>query len=81
MIQAGLAKGSDITSLDGKSPCSLLFSLTVMGDGREFLDEARDEGRWKKAMTKAGSFSCGVLRELLTGLAREAANEQFFPGE
>ena len=74
MIQAGPAKGNDVTSTGSQGPEAILTSLTWTG--HEFADAARDEPRWKKAMSivrdKAGSVTIGVLTQLLTGLMKSA---------
>jgi Hypothetical protein (DUF2513) len=44
-------------------------------NGHEFIDNARNESVWKKAMTtvseKGGSVSVGVLTQLLTSVAKQ----------
>ena len=74
MIQAGLAKGSDMTHMGSSGPEAMLTSLTWAG--HEFADASRDESRWKSAMgivkEKAGSVTIGVLTQLLTGLMKTA---------
>jgi hypothetical protein len=72
MIQAGLAEGADITSLGSPHRMALLTGLTWQG--HEFLDAARDEARWKKAMVlvqqKGGAVTIAVLTEVLKSLMR-----------
>lgn len=59
MIEAGLAKGVDVTTLDATCPEADLTRLTWAG--HEFADAARDETRWRKALgiakKKGGSLS------------------------
>jgi hypothetical protein len=47
MIQAGLATGSDITSMNSGSPIGAVTGLTWAG--HEFADAAGDEKRWRHA--------------------------------
>lgn len=72
MIQAGLATGSDVTTMGSDSPEAMLTSLTWAG--HEFVEMARDETRWKKAMglveEKGGSVTISILTQLLTELMK-----------
>jgi hypothetical protein len=74
MIQAGLAKGADVTHSGSSSPQALLLNLTW--DGHEFAASARDEKRWRQAMgmiqEKGGSITLSVVTQLLTTLAKQA---------
>jgi len=74
MIQAGLATGYDVTTMESHSPEAMLTSLTW--DGYEFIEMARDETRWKKAMgiveEKGGSVTLSVLTQVLTELMKRA---------
>jgi hypothetical protein len=67
LIDAGLAQGRDVTQFDAEAPEGRITSLTWAG--HEFIDAARDEGRWKKAMTtvaqKGGVITLDVLKQLL----------------
>lgn len=78
MIQAGLATGSDVTYIGSTSPQAILASLTWAG--HECVEAARDEARWKKAMSlvqeKGGSVTLSVLTQLLTGLMKGALGLQ-----
>jgi uncharacterized protein DUF2513 len=73
VIEAGFAKGEDMTGA-GLSPRGFLYRLTWQG--HEFLDAARDDTRWNKAWTivreKAGSVTVDVLKQVLTGLMKDA---------
>ena len=68
--EAGLLKGIDMSSMDGLKwvPTRLTWA------GHEFLDAARDDGRWTKAKgtirEKAGTVAFEVLKELLAQLAK-----------
>jgi hypothetical protein len=72
MIQAGLAEGFETTHSGSTGPTAQLSTLTW--NGHEFADDARDETRWKKALglvqEKGGAVSLGVLKDLLSHLAR-----------
>jgi hypothetical protein len=74
MIQAGLATGSDVTTMGSDSPQAMLTSLTW--DGHEFVRMARDETRWKKTMgiveEKGGSVTLSVLTQVLAELMKQA---------
>ena len=74
MMQAGLAEGFDNTPVGSGPRQAILTGLTWQG--HEFIDTARDETRWKKAMVlvqeKGGSVSLAVLTELLKNLMRGA---------
>jgi hypothetical protein len=74
LIDAGLAKGSDVTSMGRSSPEALLTSLTWAG--HEFAEAARDQTRWNNAIRivreKGGSVTLAVLTQLLTALMKGA---------
>ena len=74
MIQAGLATGIDLTTMGSDSPEAGLTSLTW--DGHEFVEMARDDTRWKKAMgiveEKGGSVTLSILTQVLTELMKRA---------
>jgi len=74
LIDAGLAKGEDASSMGGDSPIGIIRTLTWAG--HEFADAARDETRWRKAMgvvqEKGGTVTIGVLTQLLAALMRGA---------
>lgn len=78
LVDAGLATGYDAGTDGEPLPRFGLISLTW--EGHEFLDAARDEGRWLKAksiLSSAGGFSVVVMREVLVGLVRNAVQTQF----
>ncbi len=74
MIEAGLVRGQDVTSLASTSPQAMPSSLTWTG--HEFADASWDDKRWLKAkelaVTKAGSVTIEVLTKLLTSLMTSA---------
>ncbi|HQL95572.1 MAG TPA: DUF2513 domain-containing protein [Candidatus Hydrogenedentes bacterium] len=72
LVDAGYAQGVDVTGLGSAHPESELTSLTWAG--HEFLDAARDEGRWKQAKALGagvGGMAVSVLKELLVSLAKK----------
>jgi hypothetical protein len=72
IVDAGLAEGERVDTMNSRGPELLLTNLTWAG--HEFADAARDEKRWKKAMAvvreKSGSVTMSVLTQLLTYLMR-----------
>ena len=72
MGEAALLRTADVTSMGSKSPQAIPISLTW--EGHEFLDAARDEGRWNKAMEKVksigGEVALSVLKELLVQIMK-----------
>lgn len=74
LIDAGLAKGEDVSGFGSESPKGFINSLTW--DGHEFADAARDGARWRKAMgivqEKGGTVTIGVLTQLLVSLMKGA---------
>ncbi|MBI4718739.1 MAG: DUF2513 domain-containing protein [Planctomycetes bacterium] len=74
MIEAGLIEGIDTTHPGSDGPEAIPRSLTWAG--HEFLDAARDDRRWKKAMETARSHATAVtfdvLKSILVALARDA---------
>lgn len=74
MMEAGLIRGTQVTTHGSKSPEAIATSLTWAG--HEFADAARDPDRWEKAMQltkeKAGSVTLDVLVKLLTSLMSSA---------
>jgi hypothetical protein len=74
LLDAGLAKGADISSHGSKSPTALITSLTWAG--HEFADAARDDTRWRKTraivIEKGGAITFELLRQLLTILMKGA---------
>ena len=74
LIDAGLAKGQDASTMGSEAPRGFISSLTWAG--HEFADAARDETRWRKAMgvvqEKGGTVTIGVLTQLLVALMKGA---------
>jgi hypothetical protein len=70
MIDADLIKGCVSETMGRDVPEFLVNGITW--EGYEFLDAARDNGRWQKAKTTAsgaGGVALSVLKELLIDLA------------
>lgn len=74
IIDAGLAVGSDVSTMGQNSPEGMITNLNW--SGHEFAEAARDDTRWKKAMgivkDKGGSVTMDVLKDLLTSLMKAA---------
>jgi hypothetical protein len=71
---AGLAEVRDLgRTFDG--PSGVVIDRLTMA-GHDFLDSARDENRWKKAMTtvneKGGAVTVGVLTQILSALVKQS---------
>jgi hypothetical protein len=71
---AGLAEVRDLgRTYDGSSGV-VIDRLTMAG--HDFLDAARDDSRWKKAMTtvneKGGAVTIGVLTQILPALMKQS---------
>jgi len=74
LVDAGLAKGSDATTISSGTPEYHIHKLTWAG--HEFCDAVRDDTRWKKAMgivaEKGGHVTLEILKELLVSLMKGA---------
>jgi hypothetical protein len=74
IVEAGLAHGQIPSQVQGVPLHAYITRLTW--DGCDFLDAARDESRWKKALSlvgeKAGSVATDVLKELLSQMGKSA---------
>lgn len=72
MTQCGLIESINCTDLSSKSPQAIPTSLTWQG--HEFIESARNETLWKKAMTtaqeKGTSITIPVISQLLTSLIK-----------
>jgi len=72
LVDAGLAKGCNMTSLGSDGPDYSIECLTWAG--HEFAQEARDDTRWKKAMgivkEKGGTITLEILKLVLGGLMK-----------
>jgi len=57
----------------GENPLHHVNPVCLTWSGHDFLEEARDEERWEKAMEKMKglqTFTIGIAREILTGMIR-----------
>jgi hypothetical protein len=74
LIDAGLARGSDVSTAGSEAPQGMITNLTWAG--HEFAEAARDEARWSKAMglvaDKGGNVTLDVMKELLVSLMKGA---------
>ena len=74
MIEAGLIEGLVSKEIGNANPGARATRLTW--SGHEFIEAARDDTRWNKAMNmakeKAGSVTLSVLTQLLNALMAKA---------
>lgn len=74
LIQAGLAEGSEGSTLESSGPEGMISNLTWAG--HEFAEASRDDGRWRKATglirDKGGAMTISVVTGVLTQLAKQA---------
>jgi len=74
LVDAGLARGANVTAHVSDGPEAIIQSLTW--EGHEFIDAARDDSRWQKAKSivaeKGGGITLDVLKALLISLAKSA---------
>ena len=83
LIDAGLARGADVTTHSSTGPEALVRGLTWAG--HEFAELARDDARWKRAIAEAEESTSvatlDILRQLMAnpsrGLRAEAAQKGF----
>ena len=71
MIDAGLALGVDACTRGDESPMWTVQALTW--DGHEFLDAAREPGRWAQAkalIDKVGGASLTIWTSVLTEIVK-----------
>jgi hypothetical protein len=72
LVDAGLAEGTDIGTMNETLPNWRLSHLTWAG--HDFADAARDDSRWAKATAvvkeKAGTVTFDVLKQVLANLIR-----------
>ena len=72
LVDAGLAKGLDVTTIVDTSPQWRILHLTSAG--HDFAAAARDESTWKKAAVlvkdKAGGVTLDVLKQVLTSIIK-----------
>ncbi|MCP5095853.1 MAG: DUF2513 domain-containing protein [Chloroflexi bacterium] len=73
LLEAGLASGADVSGSGMKYPEAILELLTW--EGHDFLDAARNESVWKKAMGKlsvsGGSFTFDIVKALLIATMKD----------
>lgn len=75
IVDAGLAKGVDVTCRESECPEYIATELTWAG--HDFLDAAREPDRWKTAQgvfTKMGGVTLEVAKAVLTTLMTQQAN-------
>ena len=74
LVDAGLAKGVDITTMGSSSPNWQVLHLTSAG--HDFADAARDDITWKKATglvkDKAGGVTLDVMKQVLISVIKNA---------
>ena len=76
IVDAGLASGGDITTIECNHTRYILSELTW--SGHDFLDAAREPGRWEKAQgifRKMGGVTFEVAKSVLTNLMTQQANQ------
>ncbi len=73
IIDAGLAKGIDVTSAADTSPDWRILHLTSAG--HDFADLASNEATWKKATglvkDKAGGATIEIIKDVLISVIKE----------
>ena len=74
LVDAGLARGVDATTIGRSSPNWRILHLTSAG--HDFADSARDEGTWRKAtglvQDKAGGVTLDLMKQVLISLIKNA---------
>lgn len=74
LLDAGLIEGRETMIMGQQYPKASMYRLTWAG--HDFLDTAREDTRWKRAMTvvadKGGTIAFDILKALLTSLAKTA---------
>lgn len=72
LVDAGLAKGLDVTTIADTSPQWRILQLTSAG--HDFADAARDESTWRKATAivkdRAGGVTLDVMKQVLISLIK-----------
>ncbi len=73
MVQGGLLEAQSHQTSESVIPMDFSF-INLTWTGHEFIDNARNEGVWKKAKTiveeKLGTISVGVMTQLLNSLLK-----------
>ena len=76
--EAGLVKAMKTSDLSSPFPQAVATGLPW--EGHEFLDAARDEGRWQKAMNfvkeKGGTITVAALTQLLMSYMKSSLGLQ-----
>ncbi len=76
MTQGGLIESMNCTNLNSNSPQAIPKNLTW--EGHEFIEAARNDTLWKKAMNmvneKGGSITISALSQLLSSLMKQQFN-------
>jgi hypothetical protein len=74
-MKAGLAKGSDVSSISSPNPAACLTALTW--EGHDFLEHARNDTHWNRAidsiMSSGGALTIEILKAVLSKIAMQAA--------
>jgi hypothetical protein len=74
ILQAGLASGTELTTRGSSSPTARLRSLTW--EGHEFLDAAREPGRWQQAkavIEQVAAAPFDVWKAVLIDLVKQSS--------
>ncbi|RUR51434.1 DUF2513 domain-containing protein [Vreelandella populi] len=73
MWKAGLVEATEAIHMQSTTPQAKLLSVTW--DGHEFIEAARSDSVWSRALNKAsvvgGSITIGTLKDLLVLTARQ----------
>jgi len=74
LVDAGLAKGVDATTLGDTLPNWLVLHLTSAG--HDFADAARNDSIWSKAknvvIEKTGAVTIDIMKQVLISVAKNA---------
>ena len=74
IVDAGLAKGIDVSTLDDMFPNWHLSHLTSAG--HDFAAAARSDSTWSKATTlvkdKGGGFTIDIVKQVLVSLVKNS---------
>jgi len=74
LINAGLAKGRDVSTKNSEAPEGMITNLTWAG--HEFAEAIRNDNTWNKAMRtvkkKAGNITFDILKQLLSSIIKAA---------
>ena len=74
IVDAGLAKGADVSTLDNMLPNWQLSYLTSAG--HDFADAARSDSTWNKAIAlvkdKASGITLDLLKQVLISIVKKA---------